>query len=101
MRIAQPIVRKICDDPVSLKEFEEDLFASLDEKSQEIITSFPTVYIHNWKDSGGYEVYIGESNNVFQRTRQHYEMGSYLKLQLIIVYEFLRLLRNWMKKYAG
>lgn len=51
MGIAQPIIHKICDDPVSLKEFEENLLSTLNEKSQEIITSFPTVYIHNWKDS--------------------------------------------------
>ena len=42
MGIAQPIIHKICDDPV--------LF--------------------------DYGVYIGESNNVFQRTRQHYEFGN-------------------------
>lgn len=77
MGIAQPIIHKICDDPVSLKELEENLFTTLNEKSQEIIASFPTVYIHNWKDSGDYEVYIGESNNVFQRTRQHYETGHH------------------------
>ena len=75
MGIAQPIIRKISDDPISLKEFEEDIFSSSDEKAQDIIASFPTVYIHNWKDSGEYEVYIGESNNVFQRTKQHYETG--------------------------
>lgn len=75
MGIAQPIIRKINDDPVSLKEFEEQLFLSSDEKAQEILAFFPTVYIHNWKDSGDYEVYIGESNHVFQRTRQHYETG--------------------------
>lgn len=75
MGIAQPIIRKINDDPVSLKEFEEELFLSSDEKAQEILAFFPTVYIHNWKDSGDYEVYIGESNHVFQRTRQHYETG--------------------------
>ena len=69
MGIAQPIIRKINDDPVALKEFEEELFSSSDEKVQEILAFFPTVYIHNWKDSGDYEVYIGESNHVFQRTR--------------------------------
>lgn len=44
-------------------------------KTKEILTSFPTVYIHNWKDTEDYEVYIGESNNIFQRTRQHYEQA--------------------------
>ena len=75
MGIAQPIIRKIDDDSLSLKEFEEDIFLSSDDKAQDIIALFPTVYIHNWKESGDYEVYIGESSNIFQRTRQHYETG--------------------------
>ena len=45
MGIAQPIIRKINDDPVALKEFEEELFSSSDEKAQEILAFFPTVYI--------------------------------------------------------
>ena len=36
--------------------------------------NFPTVYIHNWKETNDYEVYIGESNNIIQRTKQHYDM---------------------------
>lgn len=40
MGIAQPIIRKINDDPVSLKEFEEELFLSSDEKAQEILAFF-------------------------------------------------------------
>ena len=44
-----------------------------DEKTQEIIVNFPTVYIHNWQDSGDFEVYVGESNDIFKRTRQHYD----------------------------
>ena len=51
------------------------MLSSEDSKAQEVIATFPTVYIHNWKDTDDYEVYIGESNNVFQRTRQHYETG--------------------------
>lgn len=34
------------------------------------------IQIHNWENTNDYEVYIGESNNVFQRTRQHYETGA-------------------------
>lgn len=37
---------------------------------------FPTVYIHIWKNAEDYEVYIGESNNIIQRTRQHYDSMS-------------------------
>ena len=35
--------------------------------------NFPTVYIHNWQDTGDFEVYVGESNDIFKRTRQHYD----------------------------
>lgn len=75
MGVAQPHIFRINDDPVSLKQFENELLHSPDLKTREIIASFPTVYIHNWQNSGEYEVYIGESNNVFQRTRQHFETG--------------------------
>lgn len=45
-------------------------------KEKDILLQFPTVYIHNWKNTNDYEVYIGESNNVVQRTKQHYEAGA-------------------------
>lgn len=38
--------------------------------------NFPTVYIHNWQESGDFEVYVGESNDIFKRTRQHYDASS-------------------------
>ena len=33
---------------------------------------FPTVYIHNWKNTKNYEVYVGETNDILRRTREHY-----------------------------
>lgn len=75
MKVAQPIIRKIKDNSDSLKDFEGQIMSSPNVKEQEIISAFPTVYIHNWKDTNEYEVYIGESNNVFQRTRQHFDTG--------------------------
>ncbi|MBD5521894.1 MAG: DUF2075 domain-containing protein [Lachnospiraceae bacterium] len=75
MGISQPVIRKIEDNQNALDYFELVSLPSEDDKIQEIIASFPTVYIHNWKDIGDYEVYIGESNNVFARTRQHYDEG--------------------------
>ena len=45
MEVAKPIIRKIDDTPESLKIFEEDLCSCSDENVQEIITSYPTVYI--------------------------------------------------------
>ncbi len=75
MGIARPVVRKIEDNPEALRAFEEEISSGQDESIKDIIASFPTVYIHNWKETSDYEIYIGESNNVFQRTRQHYETG--------------------------
>jgi hypothetical protein len=34
------------------------------------------VYIHSLGDSGKYKVYVGESNNIVQRTMQHYEAAK-------------------------
>lgn len=75
MAISQPIIRKIEDNREALAFFESVMLQSENDKTQEILSSFPTVYIHNWQNTGDYEVYIGESNNVFQRTRQHYDTG--------------------------
>lgn len=47
-----------------------------DAREREILLEFPTVYIHNWKNTSDYEVYIGESNNIIQRTKQHYDAGA-------------------------
>lgn len=72
MRVAEPIVEKLQDNISSLKEFEKEISNSNDEKLKDIILNFPIVYIHNWKNKDDYEVYVGESNNIFQRTKQHY-----------------------------
>ena len=71
--IAKPIIKQIKDNREALDFFENILLPAEDEKTQEIIANFPTVYIHNWQDSGDFEVYVGESNDIFKRTRQHYD----------------------------
>ena len=71
--IAKPIIKQIKDNREALDFFENILLPAEDEKTQEIIENFPTVYIHNWQDSGDFEVYVGESNDIFKRTRQHYD----------------------------
>ena len=71
----KPIVKKIDDNVQGLKSFHESLVQNTSEKEQDILLQFPTVYIHNWKNTGDYEVYIGESNNIIQRTKQHYDVG--------------------------
>ena len=72
MKVAEPIVEKVQDNINALKEFEEEILESKDEKLKDIILNFPIVYIHNWKCKDEDEVYVGESNDIFQRTRQHY-----------------------------
>lgn len=79
MGISKPIVRKIEDNYKALDVFESSLLPQENEKTQEILATYPTVYIHNWQETDEYEVYIGESNNVFQRTRQHYQTGISVK----------------------
>lgn len=72
-KIEEPIIRQIRDNRDSLNFFENILIPKEDRKTQEIIKNFPTVYIHNWKEAEKFEVYVGESNDIFRRTRQHYD----------------------------
>jgi DUF2075 family protein len=75
MAIAQPIVKRISDNIDALTEFEKQVRQDESDKKK-IILNFPTVYVHNRKTSDDYEVYVGESNNVFQRTRWHLDEAS-------------------------
>ncbi len=72
----QPIVKKVKDNVQALKAFRQMLIEDFAEKETDILLQFPTVYIHNWKDSNEYEVYIGETNNIIQRTMEHYNAGG-------------------------
>ncbi len=72
MEIAEPMVRKIEDTPKALGQFEKEISG----ESKEILAEFPTVYIHSWEDTDEYEVYIGESNDVFRRSREHFEVSQ-------------------------
>ncbi|MBM6738742.1 DUF2075 domain-containing protein [Faecalicatena fissicatena] len=67
-----PIVEKINDSIQGLEELERKLDVKDLQKVKEILLEFPTVYIHSWKDTDDYDVYIGETNNIIQRTRQHF-----------------------------
>lgn len=74
--VARPIIKQIKDSRDALDFFEKVSLPKEDEKTQDIIMNFPTVYIHNWQESGDFEVYVGESNDIFKRTRQHYDAAS-------------------------
>ena len=75
-KVSEPIIKKIDDNEDALKIFEEKISKSSNKKLKNIIAKYPTVYIHIWKKEDNYEVYVGESNNIFQRTRQHYSEMS-------------------------
>ncbi|WP_294782747.1 DUF2075 domain-containing protein [uncultured Eubacterium sp.] len=72
MTVSKPIIREIKDNEKALAELEKVILPNESEKVQKIIQNFPTVYIHNWPESGQYEVYVGETNNIFNRTREYY-----------------------------
>lgn len=50
--VSQPIIREIKDNEIALAEFENNLLPGEDEKVQDVIMNFPTVYIHNWPETG-------------------------------------------------
>ncbi len=73
-KITKPIIKKIVDNDFNLKKMENEF---LNEKNKNYIIQYPVVYIHAWKNSNNmYEVYVGESNNIFDRTREHYNDGK-------------------------
>lgn len=69
MLITEPIIVKIKDDIESLKLFKEN---TKSKKIKRLILNFPIVYLHVWKVRDGYEIYVGESKNLFRRTQEHY-----------------------------
>ncbi|MBR2524696.1 MAG: GIY-YIG nuclease family protein, partial [Clostridiales bacterium] len=74
--VIDPIVEKIVDDNASLKSFQNLLNDQSNSEKSKVLLQYPTVYIHNWENTEKYEVYIGESNDVIKRTRQHYDKSQ-------------------------
>lgn len=74
--VAFPVIKRIDDNREALETFENVSLPLEGKKTRELIQSFPTVYVHDWQDSGDFEVYVGESNDIFKRTRQHFESMS-------------------------
>ncbi len=70
MTLKTAIIERINDNEKKLEELEKNINATLSDKK--IIKNYPVVYIHSWKNKGNYEVYVGESNNIFSRTREHF-----------------------------
>lgn len=74
MEIAKPIIEHIPNTENEIKNFKEILNNFRSEIEKDLIYNYPTVYIHNWENKDKYEVYVGESNDFFQRTDQHHEL---------------------------
>ena len=72
MEVAKPIIHLIDDNNKGIKELSDYLDNNNNEF--ELIKNYPTVYIHNWENSDKYEVYVGESNDFFQRTQEHFDL---------------------------
>ncbi len=70
-----PIIIQIKDNNKDLTRLEKEINRRQG-RDKKIIMDYPTVYIHNWDRSDKYEVYVGESNNVFRRTREHYDRSA-------------------------
>ena len=82
-----PIIFTTREDPGFIHELEERIKRT---DNHAFLLDYPTVYIHYWisnsekyLDKNGelrynhqYEVYVGESNNVVERTLQHYSEGE-------------------------
>ena len=82
-----PILFTTKEDPGFIQELEERIRNT---DNYAFLLEYPTVYIHYWvsnseryKDINGelreykqYEVYVGESNNVVERTLKHYSDGE-------------------------
>jgi len=58
-------------------DFLHDDIVKIGEPDKTLLLDYPTVYIHYWNDNlsdpnSKYNIYIGESNDVIDRTKQHY-----------------------------
>lgn len=76
MEVSNPVIKKIKDKTSALKNLESEMKACTNKNEQKVIQCYPTVYIHVWKNDRNYEVYVGEANNIFRRTKEHYQNGK-------------------------
>lgn len=72
----KPVVYRVTEDNGFLSNLETKV--KNDVSNSDILLEYPTVYVHNWKrtasnPNGLYDVYIGESNDVIGRTKEHYQ----------------------------
>jgi len=76
----KPFVFTHKEDDSFRNNIKNDIEAALLNDSRYLL-SYPVVYIHNWKPANNnsenkYDFYVGESNDVVERTGQHYSEAS-------------------------
>lgn len=71
-KIPSPTVIKLPYKKHTLNELNTYLIDNkINEKKHRLMTEFPTVYVVNDKKGSNYDVYIGETSNIINRTNQH------------------------------
>lgn len=72
----QPVLYTVQETPKFRDDLAEDIKAQRG-KDYDILLECPVIYIHVWQNAkdaadGKWSIYIGESTNIVERTRQHY-----------------------------
>ena len=74
------------NDPVVEKiSFNKNGLRLLDERNEQLLLDYPTVYIIYAENKDSYSVYVGETNNIKQRTREHFQEMRYAKRSKMFV----------------
>ncbi|MTV81619.1 DUF2075 domain-containing protein [Secundilactobacillus folii] len=69
VNLAYPVIKSTSYSPLGLKQFTDDIKNT---STGELLLDYPTVYIIYKKNKHRmYDVYVGETNNIRQRTTQH------------------------------
>ena len=76
MSLKKPIIAEVLESDNFIQNLKKEIKnQALDDA--DLLLTYPIVYIHQWKRShdnpdGRFDIYIGESNDVIQRTKNHY-----------------------------
>lgn len=72
------VIEKLMPYADSFEEDFQERFLNSKQNKTQLLTKYPTVYIHNWKLNGKdkYDVYVGETNDIYQRTKQHIDKST-------------------------
>ena len=70
MKLSEPIIVKTKLGKEELEKFEKRL-SKLTKKQQRLIKEYPIVYIYVWKERKKYNVYVGETKELFRRITEH------------------------------